>query len=164
MYGTRVRIYVKKKSVRTNIHVHHQYHTKKHQTVQVYIKYMDLTKYTEPFICNANVCGNFSNAAFVAVIHRGGRHGRGPCSTITVFTLGIFRVALFGGIFPRSTGLADYTYCEDSFFGQAVNLAVTTTSTIYATSFFSLLLRLVAVLASWTLLAAVQSNQSVQTL
>ena len=125
---------------------------------------MELTKPTEPFICNANVRGNFSNAAFVAVIHRGGRHGRGPCSTTTVFALGIFRVALFGGIFPRSTGLADYTYCEDSFFGQAVNLAVTTTSTISTTSFFSLLLRLIAVLASWTLLAAVQSNQSVQTL
>ena len=140
----------------------HQYHSKKHPTAQIYIKHMDLTKPTERFICNANVRGKFSNATFVAVIHRAGRHGRGPCSTTTVFALGIFRVALFGGIFSCSTGLADY--CEDSFFGQAVNLAVTTTSTISTTSFFSLLLRLIAVLASWTLLAAVQSNQSVQTL
>jgi len=125
---------------------------------------MDLTKPTERFICNANVRRKFSNATSVAVIRSGGRHHRGPCSTTTVFALGIFRVARFGGIFPRSTGLADYTYCEDSFFGQAVNLTVTTTITIYATGFLSFLLCLIAVLASWTLLAAVQSNQSVQTL
>jgi hypothetical protein len=135
---------------------------KKTQTVQVYIKYMDLTKPTVRFICNANVRGNFSNAAFVAVIHRGGRHGRGPCATITVFTLGIFRVALFGGISSGSTGLAHC--CGSIFSGQTINLAVTTSSTIYATGFLSFFLCLIAVLASWTLLAAVQSNHSVQTL